>query len=213
MSDDEPPPLEDMSSYLAAKGIEIPIKSKPLEEAKKLPEPVQKAPEKSTFAPGIKKGFFNQGPKQPRKKPEPKEEIITIKPQQKKENPLVLKDVQQAMQYTNENTNEWLTPELLQRLVEHPFLAKGLSDQRLMKAVDELQKDPSLATTKYKHDQEVQVFFTEFSKIMADHFGRIAETKQKTYQDDPEVKAILQDPEVERVLKALQKGKPLDFHM
>lgn len=211
MSDDEPPPLEDMTEYLAARGIKPEEKSKPIEVVKEVKVEEKKV---EKFASGIKKGFFNQAPKQAKKvvkKVEP--EIVEIKKTNKpQENPLVLKEVQQAMNYTTQNTQEWLTPELLQRIAEHPFLAKGMSDPRLMAAVNELQKDASLATTKYKHDQEVQVFFTEFSKIMADHFGRIAQDKQKTFEDDPEVKSILEDEQVVALLKAMQSGKPVDFH-
>lgn len=212
MSDDEPPPLEDMTEYLAARGIRAEEKSKPVEVVVRDVKVEENKQEK--FAPGIKKGFFNQAPKQVRKvvkKDEP--EIVTIKKNNKPpENPLVLKEVQQAMNYTTQNTQEWLTPELLQRIAEHPFLATGMSNPRLMSAVNELQKDASLAGTKYKHDQEVQVFFTEFSKIMADHFGRMAENKQKTFEDDPEIKNILEDPQVASLLKAMQGGKPIDFH-
>jgi hypothetical protein len=219
MSDDEPPPLEDMSEYLQSRGFQQVPESRPLPAAPSNPvpstsNPVPSTSSKSSFAPSLKKGFFNQSSKS--KAPstvQKKSEIIEIKkPSKPAENPLVLKDVQQAMNYTTQNTSEWMTPELLQRLAEHPFLAQGLSNMRIMSAVTELQKDPSLASTKYKHDQEVQVFFTEFSKIMADHFGRLAETKQKTFEDDPEVKSILQDEQVVKLLKAMQKGKPVDFH-
>lgn len=200
MSDDEPPPLEDMTEFLASKGIEVPVKTRPMPEAAKVEVAAKPAP----FAAGMKKGFFNQ----PVRK---KKEIVEVKPV-KKENPLVLKEVQEAMKYTNENTSEWLNPTLMQRFAEHPFLAAGMSNPRLMEAVNELQKDPSLATTKYKYDQEVQSFFTEFSKIMADHFGRLAENKQKTFENDAEVKNILEDPQVQKVIAKMQNGKPVDFH-
>ena len=210
MSDEEPPPLEDMTDFLKTKGIEIPVKSRPLQSTQRAPEPEKPAP-LETFAPGIKKGFFSQQPKKKKQIPSPPE-IPVIKPQVKKENPLVLKEVQEVMQYTNQHTEEWLTPTLLQRLAEHPFLAKGMSNPRLMEAVNELQKNPSLATTKYKYDQEVQVFFTEFSKIMADHFGKLAETKQKSFENDEEVQKIMEDKKVAKIIKAIQKGIPVDFH-
>jgi hypothetical protein len=206
MSDDEPPPLEDMKDYLISKGLEIPVQSRPVPPPAKVSEASQPAP----FAPGMKKGFFNQS--KPSKKPVKKEELVTIKPTKAKENPLVLKEVQEVMQYTNQHTEEWLTPELIQRLAQHPFLAAGMTNPRLMSAVTELQKDPSLAATKYKYDQEVQIFFNEFSKVMADHFGRLADKKQKSFDGDEEVAEILKDRNVSKVLKALQKGKPVDFH-
>lgn len=208
MSDDEPPPLEDMTEFLTAKGVEIPVKFKPLP----VPEPVKiEEQKKESFAPGIKKGFFNQ----PAKKPKPvkkTEEIVTVRPKQKQENPLVLKEVQDAMKYTSQNTDEWLNSTLMQRIAEHPFLAAGMKNPRLMEAVNELQKNPSLATTKYKHDQEVQNFFTEFSKIMADHFGRLAESKQKSFEADDEVQEIMKDQDVADVIRKLQAGKQVDFH-
>ena len=210
MSDDEPPPLEDMTEYLSAKGIEIPVKSRPMPEAPK-PQALIKPSGPPPPIAGMKKGFFNQAPRKKAEKAKA-EEIITVKAPVKKESPLVLKEVQEVMKYTNENTSEWLNPVLMQRFAEHPFLAAGMSNPRLMNAVNELQKDPSLATTKYKYDQEVQTFFTEFSKIMADHFGRLAETKQKTFEDDEEVKLIMEDKKVARIIMRMQKGKPVDFH-
>jgi hypothetical protein len=112
MSDDEPPPLEDMKDYLLAKGVEIPVQSRPLPQAKNS-EKVEKIEKPKPFASGIKKGFFNTS-QNTKKTPKPEnhkkedtktEEIITIKPK-KPENPLVLKEVQEVMQYTNNHTEE-----------------------------------------------------------------------------------------------------------
>ena len=207
MSDEEPPPLEDMTEYLKSKGYEIPH-STPHSTPQSTPQSTsQNPPKKQT--PAFKKGFLNQ----PRK-PKPKE-IPTIKPKPQKD-PLVFEEVKQAMQYTTSNTQEWLTPELLQKLASHPLLAKGLTDPRFMQAVEELKTNPSLANSKYKDDHEVKAFFSEFSKVMAEHFGNVAETKQKEAQQlsdqDPQVQSVLQDKGVQKLIKAMQKGKPIDFH-
>lgn len=188
---------------------------------KPTPKPIPKSTEEVKKPSGgtvIKKGFFNQPAV---KKSKPKQNIATIKPKNSQENPLIFPEVQEAMQYTNmmQNGNihlEWLNDDLLKQLTENPKLAQGMTNPRLMNAVDELKKNPNLAKTKYAYDPEVQEFFVEFSKLMAGHFGTLAEKKQKESksieQTDPEVREIMKDRDVKRLLKMLKRGQPIEFN-
>lgn len=164
-----------MTEYLIQKGkYSLPEESKPIQP---LTQPVYDTPivsaKKEKFGAGLKKGFFDTKPKA---KATPKvAEIPTIKANKIKQEPLVIPEVQEAMQYLNQNTEAWLTPKLLEQFANNPNLAKGLVNPRLMNAVEELKKDPQLAKTKYRYDTEVQEFYIEFSKIMAGHFGSLAQ--------------------------------------
>lgn len=202
-----------MTEYLAAR--------KPPEPPKPAPKPIavtKPEEKKQSTGSGIKKGFFNQPAV---KKSKPKENVTTIKPKNPAENTLVFPEVQEAMQYTNmmQKGNiylEWLNEDLLQRLTQNPKLAQGMTNPRLMHAVDELRQNPGLAKSKYANDAEVQEFFVEFSKLMAGHFGNLAEKKQQEstsiQQTDPEVREIMKDKDVKRLIKRLQSGQPIELN-
>lgn len=149
-------------------------------------------------------------------KPKGARRISTVKPKSARANPLVLSEVQEAMNFTTENSSEWLNNDLLSVISEHPLLAHGMTNPRLMQAVEELKRDPKLATSKYRDDQEVQAFFAEFSKTMASHFERLGRTKEdeiaQKIRDSPELQEILQDKEVQGLLQNLREGKGVDFH-
>merc|ERR550534_746162 len=51
-----------------------------------------------------------------------------------------------------------------------PHIMKGMTDPRIQKAIEMMQKDPEGAKITYKDDPEVQEFFKEFSALMATHF-------------------------------------------
>mmetsp|Transcript_12703 Transcript_12703/g.12823 ORF Transcript_12703/g.12823 Transcript_12703/m.12823 type:complete len:175 (-) Transcript_12703:26-550(-) len=174
-----------MTDYLIQRGKYIPpeeVKASqpppppPVQE----PQPIVKPPpKKEKFGDGLKKGFFDNPPK-PKTKTQPKvEEITTLKAKKTKESPLVIPEVQQAMHYLNTNTESWLTPNLLEQFAGNPLLARGLTNPRIMGAVEELKANPNLAKTKYQNDMEVQEFYREFSRIMASHFGNLAQTQGK----------------------------------
>ena len=96
------------------------------------------------------------------------------------------------------------------------MLASGMTNPRLMQAVDELRKNPKEAHAKYRNDPEVQAFFAEFSKTMGNHFGELGRNKQeefeKTIEEDPEIQEILKDARVRELIEDMKQGKPIDFH-
>ena len=44
----------------------------------------------------------------------------------------------------------WMTPALLQRIMEDPVLLKGMSNPRFASALEELQRDPAAAASRYE---------------------------------------------------------------
>ena len=219
-SDEEPPPLEDMSQYLPTRPQ--PAATAPVVQ-RNIPVPTATPPTKpdSSFGQGLKKGFFTSKPapkpsiSAPSPKPPPSE-IIDVRPSQSKTSGLVLSEVQQAMQYTEERQQEWLTPELLQQFAQNPVLARGFTNPRCMAAVEEMRTNPKLAGEKYGNDPEMMEFMRAFAGLMADHFGSIGKKKQEEAEmkanSDQEVQALLQDKGVKRIIKRMQKGKPVDLH-
>lgn len=218
-SDEEPPPLEDMSQYLPTKPQPAPIA--PVVE-RNIPVKPAKPPPKddSSFGQGLKKGFFSS---KPAPKPAPKSspippptEIIDVRPTHPKTSGLVLSEVQQVMQYTEECQQEWLTPDLLQRFAQNPVLARGFMNPRCMAAVEEMRTNPRAATEKYGKDPELMEFLRAFAGLMAEQFGEIGKKKQEEAEmkanTDPEVQALLQDRGVKKVIRRMQKGKPVDLH-
>jgi hypothetical protein len=56
----------------------------------------------------------------------------------------------------------------------------------------------------------------EFSKLMASHFGDLAEEKKtdldRKIEADPELHALMQDDDVKMLLQALQSGVQVELH-
>lgn len=220
-SEEEPPPLEDMSQYLPSK----PHPTAPVVERNVQVQPTKPAPKQdSAFGQGLKKGFFSSKPA-PRPAPQPVSqssaaslpaEVIDVRPTHPKTSGLVLSEVQQAMQYTEDRQQEWLTPDLLQRFAQNPVLARGFTDPRCMAAVEEMRTNPKAVSEKYGKDPELTEFLRQFAGLMAEHFGEIGKKKQEEVDTktstDPEVQALLQDRAVKKVIRRMQKGKPVDLH-
>merc|ERR1712070_592717 len=71
---------------------------------------------------------------------------------------------------------QWMTPQLMAAIMMKPNIAAGMSDPRVMEALDLMQKDPTTAQQKYKDDKEVMDFLKEFSELMATHFDGMAKS-------------------------------------
>lgn len=208
--EEEPPPLEDMSEYLAKRNV---VQDAPKAVIKPTEQPPMSKPKES----GLKKGFFSA----PKTKPKKKAQAITlIKPQLKK-NPLELPEVQAAMQYTEMNQSgmiylEWLSPALMEKIATNPTLTAGFTNPSCMQAIEMFRTDPISAKARYSSDPVVTGFLVEFSKLMAGHFGGMAEEKKsdldRKIESDPELQELMQDKDVIYLLKALQSGMQLELH-
>lgn len=132
--------------------------------------------------------------------------------------PLVLADVQNAMKQNGDlfSNKEWLTEDLLSNVESNEKLFKQLSDPKIARAVDMMQKDPKSAMEYYKNDMEVQLFFKEFYKVLGSHFTKLGDKSESTGAttsvsspqitealgsgDEKAMKDILSNPEIREIL-------------
>lgn len=132
--------------------------------------------------------------------------------------------------------NSWMTPELLQKIAMNPLLRKGFTDPRCQQAMAEMQSDPQAAMRKYGDQPEMRTFLQNFMKLMGEHFTALAEKEeaekaaqappepppmtpeQRKAQEvaqsamaDPEVRAIVQEPQIQQLLHNMQNGVPFEL--
>ena len=84
--------------------------------------------------------------------------------------------------------NQWMTPDLLQKIAANPLLRKGFMDPRCQAAMAEMQTNPQAAMLKYGDQPEMKAFLQAFMKMMGEHFSKLAD------KQDEERKANGQPP-------------------
>eukprot|EP00347_Sterkiella_histriomuscorum_P016908 403351390 len=194
---------------------------------------VQSQPKKQQsggFFGGMKGGFLNAKPKNTQNQQKPqqpviKEDLTHIKAKPKEEQ-LKFQEVQDAMTSTLEKKkDEWMNPEFFQKLSQNPILLKAFTNPQYMAAMSEFGKNPQETMQKYGGNPEFRTILEEFSKMMGQHFEDLGDKKQKEeeekIQNDPvmqiinndeQVKTILADPKVKKVLDHLRFNGALDLH-
>ena len=118
--------------------------------------------------------------------------------------------------------SEWVTDDLLKKVEGNEALLKKLSDPKFAQALQWMQKDPHAAKEYYKNDKDVQDFFMEFYQLLGQHFTALGEQTNKSSanaaphvkSDDeikfeeiiskPEIKAILEKPNIKHLFKVLR---------
>lgn len=129
----------------------------------------------------------------------------------------------------------WMTPDLMQKIAATPILRKGFMDPRCQQAMAEMQASPTEAMKKYGDVPEMREFLQAFMKLMGDHFTALADKQekegkksappevvltpeQKKAQEvadkamaDPEVRAIVAEPAIQKLLGEMQAGKPFEL--
>lgn len=142
-------------------------------------KPAQKKKQNSGFG-GMQAGFLNGPPPKKKAAPKPKaeqEDLTHLKAKPKGEN-LKFDEVQEAMNSNMmKNKDEWLTPELFQKLAQKPKLLKAFSDPKAMAALTEFGNNPKEAMQKYGNSPEFRELMQEFSEVMGTHFTGIADKK------------------------------------
>lgn len=125
----------------------------------------------------------------------------------------------------------WMTPELLQKIAAKPILRKAFTDPRCQAAMAEMQTDPQAAMRKYADVAEMREFLQAYMKLMGEHFSQLAEKQEaeraaaappatpeerkaqeaaQKAMADPEVRAIVQEPAVQKLLENMQRGVPFE---
>ena len=140
-------------------------------------------------------------------------------------------DRAEAAKMAANGPNGWMTPELMTKIAMSPILRKGFTDPRCQTAMGEMQANPAAAMKKYGDVPEMKEFLQAFAKVMADHFGKLAEKQEadKKIQEqqaaaaltpeqrkaqevaekamaDPEVRAIVAEPKIQQLIGRMQTG-------
>jgi hypothetical protein len=105
--------------------------------------------------------------------------------------------------------DEWLTPDLLNKIAQKPHLLKFFMDPQFSEAIKLMQKDPEKAKATYGGNPHFNEFIKEFSGIMAEHFNTLG-TKEENTNIDIEVAEILKDQKVAYYINILQTTGRLD---
>ena len=189
---------------------------------------------------GLKKGFLSGGPAR-KQKPSSDEAVPTVRANAAaKAKSLELPELAQAAQAEAAKVgggggNSWMTPELLQKIASKPLLRKAFTDPRYQAAMTEMQTNPQAAMQKYADVPEMREFLQSFMALMGEHFGALADKQeeekraseaaqpvltpeQQKAQDvaqramaDPEVREIIADPRIQKLLQDMQSGRPFEL--
>ncbi|XP_063676836.1 uncharacterized protein LOC134813087 [Bolinopsis microptera] len=202
MSDDDgPPPLDDMSEFVKKlsgnqvqfdkvqvsqqiSATEARAENQTTGIVLKADKPCKTEPSKCNNANvgygGMKKGFLSGGLSNPRKRERKEVKITEVKANpQAKQDGLKLKEVQakmsEANQFLSDNSNDWLSDDLLKGIQTNDKINSKLSNPQFMAAFQEFQTNPQEAAKKYGNNTEMKKFIQEFSGLMGNHFTGLAE--------------------------------------
>ncbi|KAI8821393.1 uncharacterized protein EV422DRAFT_528001 [Fimicolochytrium jonesii] len=206
MSDEDVPPLEDMTEEVARmekvrQRSAVPERSDPTAneeflievakpEVEHLASQVKPKTQQSKTQPtktdksfgGLKKGFFSSSPRSgaSRAADPPRPNIPVIKPKAPAADGLRFDEVQQAMrsQMSMLDKQEWLTPAFLERIEKSPHLARALADPAFQQAAAEMSKNPQAAFKKYAVQRpDLLQALREFAGMLGESLTSIAETQ------------------------------------
>jgi len=178
-------------------------------------KPKETKKEKETFG-GFKKGFFDS-PKQSSKKMTVKKESIPTISKKVDEKKNVLPEVQDAVkqQIPLLDSKQWMTEELLSKIMAHPKLSKQFTDPRFSEVIGKLQSNPEEVMRASASNPEMREFIQNFCAIMGDHFTQLGEKQSSqekaqsagnaggmTPADQKKMEAILSDNEISQILKS-----------
>lgn len=112
--------------------------------------------------------------------------------------------------YLQTTKDQWMTPELLNKIQNNPKFIQSFADPEVMQAVALMQANPAQAKEKYKNNKKVTEFFVEFSKLMGVHFDALSQSEQaqkikkspptqtQPEQKKPLIQEVSKNPEVKK---------------
>lgn len=109
----------------------------------------QKVKAKEESFGGLKKGFFGGGASKPKEQQPP---IQEVRKSESKQNPLEIKEVQEAMKmndYLGRTRNEWMTNDFLNNVSANEKINRLFTNPEYMQAIDMFQRRPKEALEKY----------------------------------------------------------------
>lgn len=134
---------------------------------------------------------------------------------------LLLPEVQEAMKHSaadrlGGNNNgpgggssgqEWLTPELLEKISEKPRLAAMLTDPRFSKAMQLMSTSPQDALAMFASNPEARESFTELMSLLSKHFTAMGEAAdKKAAAEEADRKRVADGPLAQEALRRAEAG-------
>ncbi|CAN0270663.1 unnamed protein product, partial [Ectocarpus fasciculatus] len=102
---------------------------------------------------------------------------------------------------------EWLTPELLQKISEKPRLAAMLTDPRFSKAMQLMPTSPKDALGMFESSAEARESFTELMSLLSKHFTAMGEAADdKAAAEEADRKRVADGPLAQEALRRAAEG-------
>lgn len=130
---------------------------------------------------------------------------------------LVLPEVQEAMKPSaaerlggtggTGGEQDWLTPELLEKISEKPRLAAMLTDPRFAKAMQLMSTSPQDALAMFASSPEARESFTELMSLLSKHFTAMGEAADKqAAAEEADRKRVAEGPLAQEALRRAEAG-------
>eukprot|EP00903_Cladosiphon_okamuranus_P006731 g6567.t1 len=130
---------------------------------------------------------------------------------------LVLPEVQEAMNPSAADRvggtggagggQDWLTPELLDKISEKPRLAAMLTDLRFAKAMQLMSTSPQEALAMFASSPDARESFTELMSLLSKHFEAIGEAAdKKAAAEEADRKRVAEGPLAQEALRRAEAG-------
>jgi len=213
---------------------------KPLKEKMEKQCTVNKSAKTSSNFCGFQKGFLSgesDKKRTPVKKPNKgstpgvKDDFDITKDEKSQKDSKVFTEVQDAMkkQIPLLQSQDWVTEDLLTKIMQHPKLSKQFMDPRFSSAIEKFQKNPREVMEMCQTNEELREFIQQFCSLMGDHFTGLADqtdeaakvqvqpttasskkqttnsTNQSTkhyVEDEENMKNILSSPDIQHILQS-----------
>ncbi|CAM9120996.1 unnamed protein product [Scytosiphon promiscuus] len=133
----------------------------------------------------------------------------------------VLPEVQEAMKHSaadpldgtgggsgsRSDGQDWLTPELLEKISEKPRLAAMLTDPRFSKAMQLMATSPQDALGMFASSPEARESFTELMSMLSTHFTALGKAAdEKTAAEEADRKKVSDGPLAQEALRRAAEG-------
>lgn len=130
---------------------------------------------------------------------------------------LLLPEVQEAMKHSAADHlggtggigggQDWLTPELLEKIAEKPRLAAMLTDPRFSKAMQLMSTSPQDALAMFASSSEARESFTELMSLLSKHFTAMGEAAdKKATAEEADRKRVADGPLAQEALRRAEAG-------
>lgn len=102
---------------------------------------------------------------------------------------------------------DWLTPDLLEKIAQKPRLAAMLTDPRFAKAMQLMSTSPQDALAMFSSNPEARETFTELMSLLSKHFTTLGEAAdKKAAAEEADRKRVAEGPLAQEALRRAEAG-------